>query len=68
MAVLHILEQTTEAPKRYPDIYLVLNVLVSFGSFALAWLWGIKKLVEGAWAIGGLTGTSGKTSVQRKGQ
>lgn len=41
-------------PARYPDIYVVLNVLVSFGVFGLAWLWGLKKLLEGAWAIGGI--------------
>ena len=43
-------------PERYPDLYIVLNVLLSFAVFSAAWLWGVKRLVEGAWAIGGLGG------------
>lgn len=57
IGAIHIGEQLPISalhPARYPDIYVVLNVLVSFGVFGLAWLWGIKKLLEGAWAIGGI--------------
>ncbi len=47
-------------PTRYPDLYIVLNVLLSFGVFGAAWLWGIKRLVEGAWAIRGLGDGAGR--------
>ncbi|KAK8865931.1 hypothetical protein IAR55_001080 [Kwoniella newhampshirensis] len=30
--------------------------------FALSWLWGMKKLIEGAWAMGGLSGANGSVS------
>lgn len=40
-------------PSRYPDIYPVLNVLVSTPVFVLAWLWSIKCGVEVGWAVGG---------------
>ena len=41
-------------PSRYPDIYPVLNVLVSTPVFVLVWLWSIKSGVEKQWALGGL--------------
>ncbi|WWD17881.1 hypothetical protein CI109_102325 [Kwoniella shandongensis] len=31
--------------------------------FALSWIWGLKKLIEGAWAMGGL---SGRTKARSK--
>jgi hypothetical protein len=42
----------------------VFNVLLSFGVFGVAWLWATRKLVEGAWAMGGLSATksTGKTA------
>ena len=41
-------------PTRYPDLYIVLNVSLSFAVFGSAWLWGMKRLLEIRWAIGGL--------------
>ncbi|WWD09419.1 hypothetical protein V865_007543 [Kwoniella europaea PYCC6329] len=47
------------------------NVLVQYinpvehvvlkGAFAIGWFWGMKKLIENAWAIGGLSGRKKKS-------
>ncbi|KAF9463046.1 glucosyltransferase [Collybia nuda] len=57
--VLHILEFVIAPPSRYPDMYPVLNVLVSTPVFVLTWLWSIKCGIEVAWALGGLGPGSG---------
>ncbi|KAG6831930.1 hypothetical protein H0H92_006531 [Tricholoma furcatifolium] len=54
---LHLLEMVIAPPSRYPDVYPVLNVLVSTPVFVLAWLWSIKSGFEVGWAIGGLGST-----------
>ena len=41
-------------PSRYPDLFAVLNVLISTPVFVLTWLWSIKCGVEVSWALGGL--------------
>ena len=41
-------------PSRYPDLFAVLNVLISTPVFALTWLWSIKCGVEVGWALSGL--------------
>ena len=51
-------------PTQYPDIYPVLNVLISTSVFGFAWLWSIKCGVEVGWAMGGLG--SGSTSMTKK--
>jgi len=51
-------------PTQYPDIYPVLNVLISTPVFGFAWLWSIKCGVEVGWAMGGLG--SGSTSMTKK--
>ncbi|KAF8073702.1 glycosyltransferase family 57 protein [Lyophyllum atratum] len=50
---LHILEFFVDPPSRYPDIYPVLNVLVSTPVFVLTWLWSMKSGIEVGWALGG---------------
>ncbi|KAG8825723.1 Glucosyltransferase-like protein [Serendipita sp. 401] len=52
--VLHISELVISPPARYPDIFPVLNTLISGGVFGLAWLWSLKRLVELSWAMGSL--------------
>ena len=59
--VLHLLELVVTPPARYPDLFPVLNVLVSTPVFGLIWLWSIKRSVEVSWAISGLPGKRGKT-------
>jgi alpha-1,3-glucosyltransferase len=41
-------------PSRYPDLFAVLNVLISTPVFVLTWLWSIKCGVEVGWALRGL--------------
>jgi len=53
---LHFLEFVIRPPARYPDLFPVLNVLVSTPVFGLVWLWSIKSGVEVGWAIVGLGG------------
>ncbi|KZV73762.1 glycosyltransferase family 57 protein [Peniophora sp. CONT] len=62
-AVLHIAELLVPPPARYPDLYPVLNVLVSTPVFGLAWLWSIKSIIEARWAVGGLGMSSGASDV-----
>lgn len=49
---LHCIELLFSPPPRYPDLYPVLNVLLSTPIFVLTWLWSIKSLFESYWAIG----------------
>lgn len=56
--VLHCVEFLVDPPRRYPDIYPVINVLISTPVFMAIWLWSIKSGVEAGWAIGGLGGGS----------
>ncbi|KAF8123074.1 glucosyltransferase [Mycena galopus ATCC 62051] len=51
---LHVLELLITPPARYPDLFAVLNVLISTPVFVLVWLWSIKCGLEISWAVGGL--------------
>ena len=51
-------------PSRYPDLFAVLNVLISTPVFVLTWLWSIKCGVEVGWALSGL-GSSSISSVSK---
>ena len=51
---IHVAEALISPPSRFPDIYPVLNVLVSTPVFAFTWLWSIKRGVEVSWALGGV--------------
>jgi len=51
---LHGLEMMITPPSRYPDLFAVLNVLISTPVFVLTWLWSIKCGVEVGWALSGL--------------
>ncbi|KAI5835155.1 glycosyltransferase family 57 protein, partial [Schizophyllum commune Tattone D] len=53
---LHLLEIVVSPPARYPDLFPVLNVLVSTPVFASAWLWSIVSMIRVGWAIGPLGG------------
>lgn len=52
------MELMFQPPVRLPDLFPVLNVLISTPVFALVWLWSIKCGFEIAWAMGGLPGSS----------
>ncbi|KZS92278.1 ALG6, ALG8 glycosyltransferase [Sistotremastrum niveocremeum HHB9708] len=51
--LIHTLDLFTSPPARYPDLYTVLNVLISTSVFGLSWLWSIKRSMEVMWALGG---------------
>jgi alpha-1,3-glucosyltransferase len=51
---LHGLEMMISPPSRYPDLFAVLNVLISTPVFVLTWLWSIKCGVQVGWALSGL--------------
>ena len=53
-------------PASLPDLYPVLNVLLSAGIFGLSWLWSIKRLVEISWAMGPLGSSVQLTRNDRK--
>ncbi|PFH54070.1 glycosyltransferase family 57 protein [Amanita thiersii Skay4041] len=59
---LHLLEFVVTPPKRYPDLFPVLNVLVCTPVFLLGWLWAIKCGVEVGWALGGVGPVSAKAA------
>ncbi|EIW59448.1 glucosyltransferase [Trametes versicolor FP-101664 SS1] len=63
-AVLHVAEALFTPPARLPDLFPVLNVLVSTPVFALVWLWSIKRGVEVSWALGGLGSRSNTHATQ----
>ncbi|KAI0648106.1 glucosyltransferase [Trametes meyenii] len=63
---LHVAEFVFAPPARLPDIYPVLNVLVSTPIFALVWLWSIKRGVEVSWALGGLGSRSSNNASTKK--
>ena len=59
---LHLLEMVMAPPRRYPDLFAVLNVLVCTPVFVLGWLWSIKGSMEVGWTVGGVGPVSAKTA------
>ncbi|KAJ7069714.1 glycosyltransferase family 57 protein [Mycena amicta] len=60
---LHALEFCIPPPARYPDLFPVLNVLISTPVFALVWVWSVKSGVEASWALDSLGVRPSRTSV-----
>lgn len=58
MAAWHIAEAWVQPPARYPDLWVVLNVLIGAGGFGLCYLWCLLSLVQRA-GVG--VGTKQKT-------
>ena len=54
-ALLHLLELVYRPPTRYPDLFPVLNVLLSTPVFLFTFIWSIKSIIQARWAVGGLT-------------
>jgi len=69
MILLHLLEMVVTPPARYPDLFPVLNVLISTPVFGLIWLWSIKRGIQVSWAITGLprSRTDGKIKLAKDG-
>ncbi|KAH0832368.1 glycosyltransferase family 57 protein [Lanmaoa asiatica] len=64
MTLLHLLEMVVTPPARYPDLFPVLNVLVSTPVFGLIWLWSIKRGIQVSWAIAGLPGSGTDSKIK----
>ncbi|KAI5796653.1 glycosyl transferase [Geopyxis carbonaria] len=45
---IHIAEKAIGQPERYPDIWVVGNVLISFACYVIAWGWTLLKLWQEA--------------------
>ncbi|KAI9465420.1 glycosyltransferase family 57 protein [Lactarius psammicola] len=54
-ALLHLMEIVFHPPARYPDLFPVLNVLLTMPIFFFTWLWSIKSIIEARWTAGGLS-------------
>jgi len=65
---LHVLELVVTPPRRYPDLFPVLNVLVCTPVLVLAWLWSIKSGMEVAWTVGGVGPARTEESVGKEGK
>ncbi|KIJ54800.1 glycosyltransferase family 57 protein [Sphaerobolus stellatus SS14] len=64
--ILHIAEALISPPARYPDLFPVLNVLVSASVFVSVWLWSIKRGVEIGWTLSGPPRIKSKDSQEKK--
>ncbi|KAJ8503329.1 hypothetical protein ONZ45_g10961 [Pleurotus djamor] len=64
---LHLAECVVSPPSKYPDIFPVLNVLISTPVFVLVWLWSIKSSIEVSWALGGIGPTKKASSTTHNG-
>lgn len=51
LTVLHIAQFMVEPPSRYPDIFVVLNVMICMPVFVLCWVYGMKRQLEVGFAI-----------------
>lgn len=47
MAAIHIAEAFVQAPKQYPDFYVVLNILVAGACFGLFWIYTLYQVLIG---------------------
>jgi alpha-1,3-glucosyltransferase len=54
-ALLHLLELVYRPPARYPDLFPVLNVLLSTPVFFFTLLWSVKSIIQARWTVGGLS-------------
>lgn len=52
--VITFLESFSTPPSHLPDLFVVLNVVMSCGLFGLGWLWSLTRLMEESWGLVGL--------------
>ncbi|KAG5420311.1 ALG6 [Candida metapsilosis] len=46
MIVYHVIDFTFDPPAKYPDLWVILNIGISFVAFGYAWLWLIYKIIK----------------------
>jgi hypothetical protein len=62
LVVAHAVEGVVEAPRKYPDIYVVGNLTVCWGCFCVYFGWLVWRLWMGefGWSINWLQGRKSK--------
>ncbi|KAH9812541.1 family 57 glycosyltransferase [Melampsora americana] len=67
MGLIHLGEMMIGAPDRLPDLYIVMNLSLSFGIFGLSYLWSLHRLIEEGWGLIGFMkkGSSSRSSGMR---
>ncbi|KAI5962891.1 ALG6 [Candida theae] len=46
MIFYHVVDFAFDPPVKYPDLWVVLNIAISFAAFGCAWLWLILKIIR----------------------
>ncbi|KAG7661632.1 ALG6 [[Candida] subhashii] len=46
MIIYHLLDSMMDPPVRYPDLWVILNITISFIGFAYFWLWLVYKVYK----------------------
>ncbi|EGG12611.1 family 57 glycosyltransferase [Melampsora larici-populina 98AG31] len=55
IGLIHLSELMIKAPDRLPDLYIVMNLSLSFSIFGLSYLWSLHRLIEEGWGLIGFT-------------
>lgn len=53
MIGIHLMEQLVKPPSRLPDLYVVMNLALSFAVFGASYLWSLMRLYTQAWTLSG---------------
>ena len=68
ISVVLFLDSLATPPTHLPDLFIVLNVILSCGIFGVGWLWSLSRLLEEAWGLVGLgNGAKDSTSMSALG-
>lgn len=46
MIFYHVIDFMFDPPAKYPDLWVILNIAISFAAFGYTWLWLIYKIVK----------------------
>ncbi len=66
IALYHLANTFIAPPSRYPDLFPVLNVLISAGVLGACWIWAGKRLFEEAMGLGFGAGMRGGVDFKEK--
>ncbi|KNZ64579.1 hypothetical protein VP01_1012g2 [Puccinia sorghi] len=59
MVGIHIAEQLIKPPSRFPDLFAVLNLSLSFFIFIASYFWSLLRIYEEAWTLVGFGALKG---------
>ncbi|MBW0497673.1 hypothetical protein O181_037388 [Austropuccinia psidii MF-1] len=51
MVTIHLGEKVVEPPKRFPDLFVVMNLSLSFVVFGASYVWSLVRICEEGWSI-----------------